>query len=378
MMIINGLIYTMEGPVYDRGWVLLENGLIISAGPMEALPEYSGERFDAQGGWVLPGLIDAHCHLGMIESIIGAPGNDLNEQTDPCTPQLRSIDAINPMDPAFQEALEAGITAVVTGPGSANPISGQALAIKTWGNRVDDMILRSPASMKFALGENPKSIYQGKSQGPMTRMAVAAVIREALFRAKDYMDRLDRGENPEFDMKLQSLAPLLKRQIPAHFHAHRADDIYTAIRIAREFDLDYVVVHGTDGHLIAEDLKRENVRVITGPSINDRCKPELGNLSLQTPGVLANCGVLCAICTDYPETPFYCLTLSAALAVKNGMGFDEALRAITINGAVIAGIDSRVGSIRPGKDGDLAVFTQNPLDIQSKISAVFVGGRRVV
>ncbi|MGI5972066.1 MAG: amidohydrolase, partial [Oscillospiraceae bacterium] len=280
MLIINGNVLTMAGEDYSPGFVLTRGDKIISVGPMADAPGAADEEvFDAGGFFVLPGLIDAHTHLGMFEDAVGFEGDDGNEETDPVTPQLRAVDAVNPMDRCFSEAVAAGVTAVMTGPGSANAIGGQFAAVKTAGNRIDNMILRAPACMKFALGENPKSVYHLKNQAPVTRMATAALIRETLFKAREYMMKLEKAwrdedaEEPDFDLKLQALIPLLRKEIPAHFHAHRADDIFTAIRIAREFDIDFTIVHGTEGHLIARELARENVKLICGPALGDRSKP---------------------------------------------------------------------------------------------------------
>lgn len=382
MLVTNGIIHTMEQDKPFLGWVLIENGKFRDVGI--GAPPASDEVLDAGGGHVLPGLVDAHCHLGLVEDSLGIEGEDLNEDTGPCNPHLRAIDAINPMDRGFGDALRAGITTVVTGPGSANPIGGQFAAIKTYGRRIDDMIVKAPSSMKFALGENPKNFYSEKNEAPATRMATAAIIRENLYKATEYMRRKDFArsdedeEEPDFDIKLESLIPLLRREIPAHFHAHRADDIFTAARIAKEFNLRFSIIHGTDGHLVADILASENIGVITGPTMSGRSKPELSNQQFETAGILSKAGSLCAICTDHPETPIQYLTLCAALAVKAGMDGEEALRAITINAAKLGEIDSSVGSILPGKDGDLVVFSGEPLSLTSAVNAVIIGGKRVV
>lgn len=383
MLIVNGRVITMEGPIYDPGYVLLDGKKVLACGPMSEAPADGGERLDAEGGSVTPGLIDAHCHLGMYENGLGFEGDDTNEDTDPATPQLRAIDGVNPMDKCFEEALSCGITAVLTGPGSANPIGGQMAAIKTFGRRIDDMILLAPAGIKFALGENPKSVYHDKEEGPVTRMATAAIIRENLLKAQEYLRKQEEAkededaEEPDFDFKLESLLPLLRGEITAHFHAHRADDIFTAIRIAKEFHLKYVIIHGTEGHLIADILAAEGASVVVGPLLTDRSKPELVNQSLAAPGALISAGVRTAICTDHPETPLQYLSLCAAMAVKYGLTEQDALAAITINAAKIAGLDRRIGSIAPGKDGDLVVFSGAPLSMESRVRAVFVNGRQV-
>ena len=384
MLIINGIVHTMDGQTIPRGFVAVSGGKIARVGAMEDCPaEWEGETVDAGGDHVLPGLIDAHSHLGMFGDAVGFEGDDGNEATDPCTPHLRAIDGVNPMDRCFRDARLAGVTTVLTGPGSANPISGQFVAMKTAGRWLDDMVIKAPAAMKLALGENPKLTYHERHEGPITRMATAAVIRENLAKAVEYRDKLERAaadpdeEKPEFDAKLEALLPVVRRELPVHIHAHRADDIATGIRICKEFGLEYVIVHGTEGHLIANELAREGARVITGPCLGDRSKPELANMSLETPVLLAMAGVKIAICTDHPETPVQYLPLCAAMAVKGGLPADAALAAITIWAAEIGGVAHRVGSLTPGKDGDVVVMSGHPLNWLSRVSAVVVDGRRV-
>lgn len=385
MVIINAVLHPMQRATIEAGFLRLAGGKIQALGAMADYVPQDGEQvLDAAGCVLTPGLVDVHSHLGMIENALGFEGDDVNEITDPCTPHLRAIDGVNPLDRCFAEALAAGVTTVVTSPGSANPVGGQAAAIKTWGRRIDDMLLKAPAAMKFALGENPKSCYNDRDEAPVTRMATAAIIREALFKAREYLQKQTRAaadpdvDAPEFDMKCEALVPVLRRQVQAHFHAHRADDIFTAIRIAREFGLDYVIVHGTEAHLVADLLAQEGARVITGPSLGDRGKPELANLSFATPGVLNRAGVLCSICTDHPETPLPYLPLCAALAVKSGMAEEEALRAITWYPARIAGLDGRVGSLAPGLDADLVLWSESPLHLSAAVRAVMVAGEWVV
>ena len=382
MLIINGTVHTMDGPVIPSGYVAVTGSRIARVGPMSRCPQdWEGETIDARGGHILPGLIDAHCHLGMFGDSLGFEGDDGNEDTDPCTPHLRSIDAINPLDRCFSEARAAGVTTVLTGPGSANPISGQFAAIRTTGRWVDQMILQAPVAMKLALGENPKSVYNDRHETPVTRMATAAVIRENLSKALDYAEKLERAEEdededpPDYDAKLE--LPVVRGELPVHIHAHRADDIATGLRIAREFSLRCVIVHGTEGHLIPDLLAQERVPVITGPSLGDRSKPELANLSLENPAVLARAGVPIAICTDHPEIPVQYLPLCAALAVKGGLDPEEALAAITISPARIAGLDSRLGSLTPGKDADILVTAGHPLELLPPVIAVISQGVRV-
>lgn len=383
LLIKNGKILTMEGTDLENGYVLLDGDKIASLGTTPPPGDY--DVIDAEGGYVLPGFVDAHCHIGMWEESIGAEGDDGNEDTDPVTPHLRAIDAVNPADEAFRDAYKAGITTVVTGPGSANVFGGQFAALKTYGRRIDDMIVKEPLCQKIAVGENPKSVYQEKSQSPSTRMATAALIRETLKKAQIYGEDLqkyqkdpDNYDRPEYDVKLEALLPLLKGDIFAKVHAHRSDDIFTAIRIAKEFDIRITLEHCTEGHLIADYIKQENIHVVSGPSLCNRGKVELKNVTFQTAGVLSNAGVLTAIMTDHPETPIEYLPLCAALCVANGMDQDEALRAITINAAKICEIDGRVGSIRPGKDADIIIFKEPPLTLGTKPSFVMIGGERIL
>lgn len=383
MLIIHAEIHTMAGREIHNGTIRVHRGVIQTVGRTALKPKPGEQVLDVAGAGVYPGFVDAHTHLGMWEDGLTFEGDDGNEETDPVAPQLRAVDAVNPMDRCFSEALQAGVTTVVTGPGSANPIGGQLAAVKTYGTRMDDMIVKAPVAIKMALGENPKSVYHGKNETPSTRMATAALIREELYKAKRYLEDTERAKTdkdfdaPEFDMKCASLVPALKGEVEVHFHAHRADDIFTAIRIAKEFRLNYVIVHGTEGHLIAKALKKEGARVLSGPFLCDRCKPELKNLTPRTPGILAKNGVLTAIITDHPVVPLQYLPVCAALAVREGMDPAEALKAITVNPAKICGIDDRVGTIESGKDADLVVFDSDPLSLTAKPRYVIAGGELV-
>ena len=384
MLIQNGVVHPMDAPVIPRGFVLLEGDKIAAVGPMEALPAgYSGEVLDAEGGHILPGFIDAHCHLGLFGDALGFEADDGNESTDPCTPQLRAVDGVNPLDRGFREAREGGVTTVLTGPGSANPIAGQFAALKTDGRWVDEMVVKAPIAMKFALGENPKSVYNERKETPVTRMATAAIIRENLAKAQEYQDKQSKAEEdpeedmPDYDARLEALSPVVTGALPAHFHAHRADDIATAVRISGEFGLKLVVVHGTEGYLVPELLAQSNVPVITGPCLTDRSKPELVGQTLSNPARLRAAGVKVAICTDHPETPIQYLPLCAAMAVRGGMEPEDALAAITRDAAEIAGISKRVGTLTPGKDADVVVTSGHPFDWKGEIRAVFLNGKRV-
>ena len=380
--IYNAKICTMDTlGTLENGYLTIKDGKISDIG--EGIPENGGELYDAKGCWLLPGFIDGHTHLGLLEDSMGFEGDDVNEESDPATPHLRAIDAINPLERCFKEAREGGVTCVAAGPGSANPIGGQFAAIKTDGVRIDNMILRDPVAMKFALGENPKSVYHGKNAAPETRMATAAIIRENLMKAKKYAEDKHAAENdedadePEFDMKCEALLPLMQKKIPAHFHAHRADDIFTAIRIAKEFDLDYTIVHCTEGYLVKNELAAEQITAFVGPNLSDRSKPELKALSFENPVELDAAGVLIGLTTDHPVIPLPYLPLCASLCVKAGMSREAALRAITINPAKILGIDSRVGSLVVGKDADLVLSSGDPLDMMNSIEAVFIDGKKV-
>ena len=384
MLIINGTVHTMDGLTIPNGYVAVSGDKIAKVGPMEECPDHwEGETLDAGGGHIMPGFIDAHCHLGMFGDALGFEGDDGNEATDPCTPHLRAIDGVNPLDRCFEEARAAGVTTVLTGPGSANPISGQFAAIKTTGKWVDAMVVKAPIAMKLALGENPKSVYNERHETPVTRMATAAIIRENLRKALEYGEKLERAEadeeeeKPDYDAKLEALLPVVRGELPVHIHAHRADDIATGVRIAKEFGLKCVIVHGTEAHRIPELLEQEGVPVITGPCLGDRAKPELANMTIESPAVLTLQGVKVAICTDHPEVPIQHLPLCAAMAVKGGMLPEAALAAVTINPAQIAGIDHQVGSLTPGKDADIVITTGHPINLLSRVRAVFIGGIRV-
>ena len=384
MLIINGTVHTMDGPVIKNGYVAVKGSKIAQAGPMEDCPKsWEGEVFDAQGGHICPGFIDAHCHLGMFGDALGFESDDGNEETDPCTPHLRAIDGVNPLDRCFTEARAAGVTTVLTGPGSANPVSGQFAALKTDGRWVDAMVVRAPAAMKLALGENPKQVYHDRDETPVTRMATAAIIRENLRKAVEYGEKLDKAtrdedtDPPDYDAKLEALLPVVRGELPVHIHAHRADDIATGVRIAKEFGLRCVIVHGTEGHLIPELLAREKIPVITGPALGDRSKPELANMTLENPAILWKAGVRFAICPAPREVLIQYLPLCAALAVKGGLDPEEALAAITVTAARIAGLDGALGSLAPGREADIVVTDRHPLELLGQVRAVFMGGRRI-
>ncbi|HPT78136.1 MAG TPA: amidohydrolase [Candidatus Atribacteria bacterium] len=381
LMIKGGKVLTMAGKDYECGDILVEGGKIKAVGENLQAPE--GTRvIDARGMYVMPGIVDPHCHIGMWEDGMGFEGADGNEMTDPVTPELRAIDAINPEDRCFKEALEHGVTTVVTGPGSANVIGGQFVAMKTWGRRIDDMILKEPLAVKVAFGENPKRVYNSKQKSPTTRMATAAILRATLIKAQEYKKKLERGKTdpdkmPERDLKLEALVKVLNREIPLKAHAHRADDILTAIRIAKEFDVDITLDHCTEGHLIVDYLKQENAKVIVGPLFSERSKIELRNMTFKAPGILSKAGIKVAMMTDHPVIPEQHLAVCAAIAVREGMDEMEALKSITINAAEITGIADRVGSLEAGKDADIVIYDGHPLDFRTKAVWVFVNGEAV-
>jgi imidazolonepropionase-like amidohydrolase len=384
--IVGGMVVPITGAEIPGGTVLIENGRIAAVGAGESVAVPDGAQVvDAAGSWVLPGFIDVHAHVGVSEEAEGWAGQDTNEMTEPVTAQVRAIDAINPADLGFRDAISGGVLAVNVNPGSGNPIGGQTAALKCWGRTVDEMALRQPSGMKSALGENPKRVYGDQKKTPSTRLGTAAVIRGALVAAANYLERIDAEHRKpeaerkpvERDLKLEALGLVLRKQIPWRQHCHRADDIATAIRIADEFGYDLVIDHGTEAHLLADIIAARGVPVIIGPLLTSRSKVELRNRSLANPGRLANAGVTIAITTDHPVVPIHFLVHQAALAVKDGLDRDAALRALTINPAKIAGIDDRLGSIEPGKDADLVIWSGDPLDVLSRAVRVFIEGAEI-
>ena len=385
LLIKNAHLLSMEGDEIENGFLRIgDDGTIAALGEGDIAPFAGEEVMDAKGAYLVPGFVDAHSHIGLWEDSIAFEGADGNEDTDPITPHLRAIDGINPMDAAFREAREAGVTTVVTGPGSANPIGGQFAAMKTNGICIDEMLIKAPVAMKMALGENPKSVYHDRKETPVTRMGTAAVIREALFEAKEYMKKWekyrknpDAEDVPDFDFEKEALVPVLTGALPVKIHAHRADDMFTALRLAKEFGFSLTLEHATEGHLIPGYLKKSGVGVCVGPFLGDRSKPELKNLSLSTAKVLSDAGVPTAIITDHPETPEKFLPLCAAMAVREGMDPYAALSSITCTAARICGIYDRVGSLAPGKDADLLLFDRFPLDFDASLLGVWIDGKRV-
>ena len=376
MRIKNGTLYPIEGSPIANGFVDFENGKITACGSLSQAPAYEGEIFDAEGGCIFPGLIDAHTHIGISEEGLRWEGEDCNEESDPVTPEMRAFDAINPFDTAIAKARKAGVVTVGVSPGSANVIGGQIAAIKLWGNSVEEMQVKPVCAMKFALGENPKHTYGiSKNRAPMTRMAVAALMRKTLEEARRYLRKKEAGEDL-YDAQKEALIPVLKGEIPVHFHAHRPDDIQTAVRIAEEFGLRYSILHTTGGSMILPWLVEKKVSVVVGPSTGPSSKPETAGESFITAGLMEKAGLKVAITTDHDVTPLWMLPVYAAMNVREGMSEQAALEAITIQPARVLGLEDRVGSIRPGKDADLVVFTGHPFDFRTKTRAVFVNGMR--
>jgi imidazolonepropionase-like amidohydrolase len=380
--ITSGYVVPVEGAPVEGGTVLIQDGRIAAVGTQgEVDVPDDVETVDADGAWVLPGFVDAHAHLGVHEDGETWPGNDTNEMTDPNGARFRALDGLNPADVGFDDALSGGVTAAVVKPGSANPIGGQTVAVKCWGRAVDEMAFRSPVSVKSALGENPKRVYGEKDKTPATRLGVATVIREALGRAQDYRRKrehaADSGAPFDRDPACEVLVGVLDGTLAWDQHTHRADDIATAIRLSEEFGYRLVVNHGTEGHLLADVLAEKQIPVIYGPMFTSRAKVELRNRTMRAPGVLARAGVTFALTTDHPVVPIEFLVYQAAIAVKEGLDPDTALRALTIHPARILGLDDRVGALRPGLDGDVVLWSGDPLDVMNRALRVFIAGREV-
>lgn len=380
MILKNALIHDAVHAEAYTADLALRDGRIAEIGP--ALAPLDGEEtLDLTGKSVYPGFVDAHSHLGTINYGMGYEGSDVNEMGGIISPQLRAIDSFNPQDRAVRMALEGGVTTVGTGPGSANVLGGVFMAVKTHGSCVDDMVLKTPVAMKCAFGENPKRCYRDK--GDSARMTTAAMLRDTLFQAKEYMERKEAAgddvcKRPKFDMKLEALIPVLKGEIPLKAHAHRADDICTSIRIANEFGVKLTLEHCTEGHLIVKEVARSGFPAAVGPTLTDASKIELANKSFTTPGILSRAGVSVSIITDAPVIPQQYLPLCAGLAVKAGMDRFEALKAITINPARHLGVADRVGSLEVGKDGDVVVTDGDPLSSDTHVLMVFLNGEKVV
>ena len=379
LLIKNGRLKTMASPDLPCGSILMDDeGKICAVGA--DIPETSDMTvIDADGRLVTPGCVEAHCHIGVHNSAMRWEGADFNERSDPLTPHMRAIDGINPMDETFALAIKHGVTTACTGPGSANVVGGTFTAIKLVGKRVDDMIVKEPVAMKCAFGENPKGVYgQNGGKAPVTRMATAAMLRELLFKARNYVAAKEAGKEPAFDMKLEAMIPVIKGEIPLKAHAHRADDIFTAIRIAKEFNVQLTLDHCTDGALIAYELAEEGYPAFVGPSFGSKSKVELLHKDFTTPGILHEAGVPVSIITDAPVTPLEYLPMCAGFAVSAGLPYEEAWRAITLNPANQTGIGHRVGSLEVGKDGDVVIWNGDPLlDVGAEAYITVVDGKVV-
>lgn len=379
--IVGGKILTMAGDVWEKGYLCIENGKIRELGPMKdgapfPLPaDKNLTVINALDCLVMPGLIEAHCHMGITEEKKGMEGDDCNETVNPITPHLRAIDAINPMDAAFSNAVRAGITSAMIGPGSSNVVGGTFSFVKTFGRCIDDMVVLSPAAMKIAFGENPKVNYSGQEKSPVTRMAIAAMLREELFKAQRYYEQKCAGMKREKeDFRLEPWIPVFEKKIPLKAHVHRADDIQTAIRIAEEFGLPMTLDHCSEGHLITEKVKESGFPAIVGPDLTSRNKIEVQNMAFKTVGILNQAGVKTAITTDHPVSLIQSLPICAGFAVKAGMEEMEALKSITIYPAQICRVDHRVGSLEPGKDADIAIFDGSPLKVETRTLCTMIEG----
>ena len=384
MYIVGGKIITMAGKEYEEGVLRILNGKIAAVGDKQSVPVKPSKKervIQLDGAWVMPGIIEAHCHMGITEEKKGMEGDDCNETVNPVTPYLRAVDAINTMDAAFGDAVRAGITTAMIGPGSSNVVGGQFALLKTHGRRVDDLIVKAPAAMKVAFGENPKVNYSGQGMSPSTRMATAAMLRREIFEAKAYLARKERAERNcedfEEDFTKECWIPVLRGEIPLKAHVHRVDDIFTAIRIAKEFGLSMTLDHCSEGHLIAEELAKEGYPAIVGPDFASRSKIEVQNMAFKTAGVLSKAGVLTAITTDHPVSLIQSLPICAGMAVKAGLPMEEGLKAITINPATICGVADRLGSLEVGKDGDVAVFDGNPMEVFTETLYTIIDGEVV-
>jgi imidazolonepropionase-like amidohydrolase len=386
--ITGGRVLPVEGEPVDGGTVVITDGRIAAVGGPDLKPPPGADVIDATGRWVLPGLVDAHTHLGAREEGEGWAGHDTNELTGPIQAHVRVLDAINPADEGFRDAIAGGVLTAGITPGSGNPIGGQTVAVHCWGRTVDDMVLRAPAGMKSALGENPKRVLGERRVNPSSRLGTAAAIRTALIDTLNYLEKEKDDEAEEGaservrltqprDLKHEALGRVLRREIPWRQHCHRADDIATALRLADEFGYDLVIDHGTEGYLIADKIAAAGVPVVTGPLITARSKVELRNRTMANPGILAAAGVTVAIATDHPVVPVHLLIVQAALAVREGLDRVTALRAVTINPARIMRVADRIGSLVPGKDADVTIWSGDPLDVMSRVEAAYIGGREV-
>lgn len=377
---VNARLFPISRPPIEKGLLLVRDGKIVFAGQGEVPAD--AEVIDLTGKTVLPGFVDEHAHVGLWGEWYGQPQQDGNEATNPVTPEVRAIDSVWPAHSAFNDARSGGVTTVQVTPGSGNIIGGEMAVIKTVGKVIDDMIVKNPSGMKAALGENPKGLYGRNGKMPSTRMGNAAVLRAALYKAKDYEKKLAAAEKdptkaPDTDLGLLGLLKVLRGEIPLRIHAHRADDIVTAVRIAEEFGIDFSIEHCTDGATVAEFLGKRKAKVNVGPSMWHRAKVETWNISLETAGILAKAGCRVSIISDHPFHPIQFLSTAAAMCWANGMSEEDALRAVTLTPAETLGVAGRVGSLDEGKDADFVVWSGHPFQIRSKVEQVFIGGVKV-
>lgn len=381
ILIKNARIYTMvDDQIIENGDILLKDGKIEAIAKDLDRPD-GAYTIDAGGRMLTPGLIDPHSHIGLDEEGTGAVGMDYNETSSPVTPEMRAIDGIYQDDDGFLSARQGGVTSVITGPGSANAFGGSFVAMKTAGRRVDDMIIKEPVAMKMAFGENPKRVYGSDDSAPVTRMGIMALMRDTFYKAQEYMKAKEskkEEDHPDFNIQYEALIPVLKGDLIVKAHAHRTDDIFTAIRLAKEFNLNMTLDHCTEGHLIADILGAEGYSAICGPNLSGASKYELRNRSFTTPAVLHQQGIKFAIMTDNSVIPTAQLPICAGLAVRSGLPELEGLKAITIYAAEITGISDRVGSLKVGKDADLVIWEGNPVkDIDAEARITIIDGEIV-
>lgn len=376
--ISGGIIYSMAGKIFNPGTIIVKGNKIVDI--------YDGtkvlvgmKKIDSTGLMVFPGFIDAHCHVGIMEQIYQNEGDDCNEISNPITPHLRAIDAINSKDLGFRDALQGGVITVVITPGSANVIGGEMIALKTCGKNLDEMIIKNPIGIKAALGENPKKVYGNQKKSPTTRMASAALLRDALLNAQNYLRKKESYLKKEYyfdqDLKWESLSRVLKKELPLRVHAHREDDIMTALRIAKEFDIEIIIEHCTEGYKVAYELASKGVKAILGPIITDRAKVELEGINLENAKILKENGVEFALMTDHPVVPIQYLPLSAGLTVRGGLDEEDALKAITIDSAKLLGLEKQIGSLEIGKDADIVLWQGHPFDTRSKVKLAIINGQ---
>lgn len=384
LLLENAAIRSMSDTIREQyhteiieGSILIKGGKILEVSPRIDIPESADcMKIDVNHHLVMPGLIEAHCHMGITEEKKGQEGDDCNEAVHPVTPMLRAIDAVNTMDAAFADAVRAGITSANIGPGSANVVGGQFAVVKTSGRRIDDLIVKFPSAMKVAFGENPKVNYANMNTSPVTRMAIAGMLREELVNARSYLEKRDQ-DNVDYNLHYEAWRPVFAREIPLKAHVHRVDDIFTAIRIAKEFDLNMTLDHCSEGHLIAEEIVASGFPAIVGPDLASRNKIEVQNVAFKTAGILANAGVMVSVTTDHPVSLIQSLPLCVGLSVKHGLSMEDGFKAMTINAAKICGVSDRIGSIEPGKDADIAVFDGNPMEVFTNTLMTIIDGQIV-